>query len=115
MTGLYHIAPRLVVLAHVDYFGGGCHMVWADQEADVVLVKSIHRDEASVMSFEAKAGVERLPHPLFDQEVPLKDAHATMLGKHHAIHKGHKMRDVIKEVCRRDNPHSNQLMRLTVF
>lgn len=111
---LYYIAPLDIVRMHQDYFANGCHMVWYDEAAQLVIVKVRHLEEADEEFWASQPGVRPLPHPLKEQSVKLDDEHVQKLG-HHGLKQGHKIHDLIDRISHPDNQHGNKLMKLSVF
>jgi hypothetical protein len=111
---LYYVAPLNTVRAHQDFFRHGCHMVWYDEAAELVIVKISHAEDADEMHWARQPGVEQLPHPLLDQTTELEDKHVQKLG-HHGVKNGDRIHDLVKRISHPDNRHGNVLMKLQVF
>jgi hypothetical protein len=68
-----------------------------------VLMSVDWSNEVTEMQWAALPGVWALPHPVFEQGIPLNDEHLVHLSSRYPVEKGHNVRDLLKMVTK-DEP-----------
>ena len=61
------------------------------------------KSEVAEMQWAALPGVWALPHPVFEQGIPLTDEHLAHLSSRYPVEKGHNVHDLLKMVAK-DEP-----------
>jgi hypothetical protein len=65
-----------------------------------LLVSVEWSNEMAELQWAKTPGVIPLPHPFFEQAVPLSDEHLTHLSFHFGVEKGHTIHDLLREVVK---------------